>query len=373
MICDMARRLFFGISLACSLGLAATFSGCATAPQAGLGGMPPALAASRVTLGSVPYVSALAVARELGGQGFWDPDLMVWRLRVRSHEVRVAPEMDVAVVDGVERRLSAAPKMQKGELLIPEQLWTGWLSRWRVQAPPAAAVGVGRLRTIVVDAGHGGHDPGAVGRRGLREKSVTLDIAKRLRDLLTRDGFRVVMTRSDDRFIPLYGRPAVANRAGADLFISIHANASRSRKADGFEAYYLSEATDDHARALEASENAQLPGDLGSSVSSDTQAILWDLLYTEHRAESLELAGAICRGMSAHTTHSKNRGIKSARFAVLKGARMPAVLVEVGFITHVEEEAQLRRADYRQRVAEGIRRGILSFRSELERSVADAR
>ncbi len=349
-----------------------SLSGCATAPRAGAGWMPPALAASRVTLGSVPYVSAAAVARELGGQGFWDPDGMVWRLRVRSHELRLAPEMEVAMVDGTERRLPAPPRMEKGELLVPERLWADWLARWRGEPSAVAPIRGARLRTIMVDAGHGGHDPGAIGRRGLREKSVTLDIAKRLRDLLMRDGFQVLMTRSDDRFIPLYGRSAVANRAGADLFISIHANASRSRSADGFETYYLSEATDDHARALEASENARLPGDLGSSASSDTQAILWDLLYTEHRAESLELAGAICRGMSAHTSRSKNRGVKSARFAVLKGTRMPAVLVEVGFITHAGEEAELRSSDYRQRVAEGIRRGILSFRSELERSVADA-
>lgn len=342
-------------------------------PRAGSPWLPAGLAAGRVSVAGVPYVAADAVARELGGQGFWDPDVMIWRLRAGSHEIRLAPHMRVAVVDGAERRMSAAPVMQDGQLLVPERVWSDWLASWRAAQPRPAAQLAPHLRAIAVDAGHGGHDPGAIGRKGLREKSVTLDIARRLRDLLSRDGFRVVMTRSDDRFIPLYGRSGVANRVGADLFISIHANASRSRSTDGFEAYYLSEATDDHARALEAEENTRLPDDLGEAVPSGAQAIVWDLLYTEHRAESLQLAGHICRGMTAHASRSKNRGVKSARFAVLKGARMPAVLVEVGFITHPGEEAQLRSGEYRQRIAEGIRRGILAFRQELEQRYAHAR
>jgi N-acetylmuramoyl-L-alanine amidase len=228
-------------------------------------------------------------------------------------------------------------------------------------------------RTIVLDAGHGGHDPGAVGPTGLREKTVTLEVAKSLRDLLVRDGFRVIMTRYDDRFVSLGGRSAVANREEADLFVSVHANASRRRSISGFEAYYLSEATDDQARALEAAENTALPEEVGRPISSDTEAIIWDLLYTEHRAESLELASDICRGMSGAGIVSRNRGVKSARFAVLKGARMPAVLVEVGFVSHRDEEVRLRRPDYRTRLAEGIRQGILRFRDRLEREYARAR
>jgi N-acetylmuramoyl-L-alanine amidase len=108
-------------------------------------------------------------------------------------------------------------------------------------------------------------------------------------------------------------------------------------------------------------------------VSSNSEAILWDLLYTEHRAESSELASYICRGMSGSSLASKSRGIKSARFAVLKGARMPAVLVEIGFLTHPGEEARLRAPEHRQRIAEGIRRGVLAFRDEMERKFAHAR
>ena len=108
----------------------------------------------------------------------------------------------------------------------------------------------------------------------------------------------------------------------------------------------------------------------GHAVSSNSEAILWDLLYTEHRVESSELASQICGGLSGSCVVSKSRGIKSARFAVLKGARMPAVLVEIGFLTHPGEESRLRAPDYRQQIAEGIRRGVLVFRNDMERRVA---
>ena len=339
----------------------------------GPGPVSPSLMASRVVVSGASYFPSNAVARELGGQEQWDSQAQVWRLTAGSHELRLAAQMPVALVDGASVSLSSPPLMERGRLLLPERLWSDQLSRWRLP-PPSHAIGGGhRLRLITVDAGHGGHDPGAKGWNGLKEKTVNLDVARRLRDLLQQDGFRVILTRSDDRFIPLYGRPAIANRAGSDLFISIHANASRSRTADGFEAYYLSEATDDNARALEAAENADLPQEMGASVSSQSQAILWDLLYTEHRTESSELASHICRGMSASSLLSRSRGVKSARFAVLKGARMPAVLVEIGFLSHPNEDAHMRRPEYRQRIAEGIRRGILAFRDEMERKVAYAR
>lgn len=351
---------------------AALLAGCATVPPAGPA-LVPSLVSSRVFVGGVSYFPSAAVVQALSGREQWDPQTQVWRLTAGSHELRLAPQMPVALMDGVPQTLEATPPlMDQGRLLVPEKLWTEHLFRWKAAAPPPLPEVGSRLRVITVDAGHGGRDPGASGRLGLKEKTVTLDVARRLAELLRRDGFQVILTRSDDRFIPLYGRTAIANRAGADLFISVHANASRSRRVDGFEAYYLSEATDDHARALEAAENAALPEEVGNghAVSSNSEAILWDLLYTEHRVESSELASHICRGMSAGSLASKSRGVKSARFAVLKGARMPAVLVEIGFISHPGEEFRLRAPDYRQRIAEGIRRGVLAFRNDMERRVA---
>ena len=346
-------------------------AGCATAPPPRAPSGASFLAAHRVQIGSAGYLPVDAVARELQGQEQWDAEAQVWHLALGGHELRAAAQMPVVLVDGAAFSVQPAPLIRGGRLYLPERIWSDVLAHWRLPERPAAPAR--RLRTIVIDAGHGGHDPGAQGRGGLKEKNVTLDIARRLRDLLVQDGFRVVMTRYDDRFIPLYGRTAIANREGADLFISVHANASRRQAVSGFEAYYLSEATDDHARAMEAAENASLPGEMDNGVTRETEAILWDLLYTENRAESSDLAAHICRGMAGVGLLSRNRGIKSARFAVLKGTRMPAVLVEVGFISHPSEESRLRDAGHRQRVAGGIRRGILGFRDEIQRQYADAR
>ena len=369
----MGKRFLIRALVSAALLVLPLVSGCATTPTRGPAGLlTSSLLAHRVVLMGSPYLDSSSVARELDAQEQWDPQTQVWRLSAGSHEVRLAPQMPVVLIDGVPQTLGAPPLVDQGRLVLPEKLWTEHLFRWKTSAPPSYSGGLSRIRVITVDAGHGGHDPGASGRLGLKEKTVVLDVARRLADLLKRDGFQVILTRGDDRFIPLYGRPAIANRAGADLFISVHANASRSRTADGFEAYYLSEATDDNARALEAAENGTLPEEVGNgrAVSSNSEAILWDLLYTEHRVESSELASQICRGMSASSLVSKSRGIKSARFAVLKGARMPAVLVEIGFITHPTEEARMRMPDYRQRIAEGIRKGVLAFRNDMERRVA---
>ena len=345
-------------------------AGCASVPPR-YGPSADSLAAQRVLIESRYYLPAAVLVRELKAVEHWDDQVQVWSVTAGGHELRAAPQMSVVLVDGSACPVPAPPRMEQGRLLLPEQVWTQWLYRWRAPpfSAPSPSSGV-RLRTLVIDAGHGGKDPGAIGRNGLREKDVTLDVARRFRDLLINDGFRVVMTRYDDRFIPLSGRSAIANRERADLFISIHANSSRSRRASGYEAYYLSEATDDQARALEAAENVELPEEVGQAASSETEAILWDLLYTEHRRESLDLASHACRGLAGQGMLTENRGVKSARFAVLKGARMPAVLVEVGFISNPDEESRMRRSEFRQRLAQGLRQAILTFRKEIERKYA---
>ncbi|MBI3318865.1 MAG: N-acetylmuramoyl-L-alanine amidase [Candidatus Omnitrophica bacterium] len=330
------------------------------------------LAFSRVTIDSVHYLPLSAIAREMRGGFQADGESQVWSMRVGPHELRASPRMGVVLIDQNPQLVSPAPVLRDGELYLPESVFSRWLSGWR--APPLP-VRPGRppsgyLKTVVIDAGHGGKDPGAIGRAGLREKSVTLDIARRMRDLLQQDGLNVVMTRDSDRFISLSRRCQIANQERGDLFVSVHANASRRRSISGYEVYILSDATDDHARALEAAENASLESEVGASASQQTEAIVWDLLYTENRAESRELASSICRGLALTQFSSRNRGVKSARFYVLKGTRMPAILVEVGFVSHPAEEERLRTAEHRQRLAEGIRKGILSFRAQAEKRYA---
>ncbi|TRZ95438.1 N-acetylmuramoyl-L-alanine amidase [bacterium] len=222
------------------------------------------------------------------------------------------------------------------------------------------------LKKIVIDPGHGGYDPGAVGKSGLREKDINLDIAKRLSNLFRSEGVEVVMVRSTDMFVPLSSRVEIANRAKADLFLSIHTNANRVRGLNGFEVYYISSTADNSRRAVQSAQNAALDFDSScfASNSLDLKATLWDMVYTYDRAESIRLARSICQNME-RGLEVKILGIKGAGFYVLKGARMPAVLVEVGFLSNSSEERMLRNSYYRQKIAEGIFEGVRSYSQEF--------
>ena len=224
------------------------------------------------------------------------------------------------------------------------------------------------IKKIVIDAGHGGKDPGAIGRTGLYEKHVVLDVSRRIKKELEKNGIDVIMTRNSDKFISLGGRTKIANKNNADLFVSIHANANRRRWIRGFEVYYLSEATDDNARALAVAENSVLKYEEESfgKHTKDLDAIVWDLTLSENREESIELAGFICQGVGKKARPKKN-SIRSARFYVLKGAEMPAVLVELSYLSNKYDERNLKKSSYKQKLAKGIADGILVFKSEYER------
>ncbi len=223
-----------------------------------------------------------------------------------------------------------------------------------------------KLKKIIIDPGHGGKDPGAIGKRGLREKDVNLDIAMRLNDLLRAEGVRTVLTRSSDRFIPLPTRVSITNKSDADLFVSLHANANRSRSLNGFEVYYVSPSVSDLKRAHDAARN--VPLHLKNSVfarrSQDLESIVWDMIYASNRAESIDLAYSLCRGIGSAVDVSI-LGVKGARYQVLRGANIPAVLVEVGFVSNPGEERLLRSGAYRQRLAEGILEGLRRYSQDM--------
>ncbi len=218
------------------------------------------------------------------------------------------------------------------------------------------------IKKVVVDAGHGGHDPGAIGRTGLKEKDVNLDIAKRLANRLKADGIEVVMTRNSDKFIPLGTRVNIANNSKADLFISIHSNASRTRSLYGFEVYYVSPSVSDSNRASYAAKNVHLNLDNSSfaSQSQNLKAILWDMIYTYNRAESIKLSRIICRSAVVNL-NVKVLGVKDARFEVLRGARMPAILIEVGFLSNPKEEQLLKDGYYREKLSQSIMDGLCNY------------
>jgi len=230
--------------------------------------------------------------------------------------------------------------------------------------------GDGPIRRIVVDAGHGGHDPGAIGPRRVREKDVTLAMARRLARKLREAGFEVVLTRSDDRFLALEERTAIANTARGDLFVSIHANAHPRRTRGGVETYFLNTADDRYAARLAARENgldlregetevARILTDLGAKASAGASRTLARLVQRE-----------VTAGVRARVGEVRDLGVKSALFYVLLGARMPAVLVETAFISNREEERRLASSRYQDEVAAGIARAVSAFARGGERVAA---
>ncbi|MCM2332432.1 MAG: N-acetylmuramoyl-L-alanine amidase, partial [Anaeromyxobacteraceae bacterium] len=219
------------------------------------------------------------------------------------------------------------------------------------------------VRRVVVDAGHGGHDPGAIGPTRVREKDVTLAIAKRLAAKLKAGGFEVVMTRSDDRFVALEERTAIANTQRGDLLISIHANAHPRRALAGTETFVLNVADDRYAKRLAARENGADLDDGGEGT--EAQRILTDLDAKASTEASRRLAQAVQREITgavrARFGEDKDLGVKSALFYVLLGARMPAVLVETAFISNRVEEKRLASPAYQDVVAASMARAVEQY------------
>jgi N-acetylmuramoyl-L-alanine amidase len=236
--------------------------------------------------------------------------------------------------------------------------------------------GLDRFDVVVLDAGHGGHDEGAIGPSGLREKDLVLDVTRRLARRLVEQGLHVVLTRRDDRFLSLEERTAVANDARADLFLSIHANASTSKAPRGIETYFASlDSSDEESRRVAERENTALGATAPSADASDPlAAILGDLIETEHLQASNEFAKLAEDSLSA-TAGDNSRGVKQAPFVVLLGVRMPSTLVEIGFVTHPGEEGQLRKANRKDAVADALARAIVEFgrRYDARRGVSAVR
>jgi N-acetylmuramoyl-L-alanine amidase len=227
--------------------------------------------------------------------------------------------------------------------------------------PPSARPTI----TIVLDPGHGGGETGAVGPGGLQEKDVTLQIARRLAAAIPKVvSSRVVLTRDSDSAISLDDRTSLANHERANLFLSLHANSSRAIGVHGSETYYLSLETSDRlSQEVASRENQSPPGLLPPGAepqNPDLDFILWDLAQSAHINESSRLAEAIQTQLNV-VSKTENRGIKQAPFRVLSGAAMPAVLVEIGFISHPEEEKQLRSAAFQESVAGAIAKAVGDF------------
>jgi N-acetylmuramoyl-L-alanine amidase len=353
--------------------LVTLLAGCATAPRRPEARLPGLLEGKTFRIGKTSYVYLRDLCRAYDLA--WDWDTLGKKITLYREGIRIDLALDsqLAIINNKKIDLGDKARISHHQFAIPALL----LEKVSVVLYPALsgkpevlpAVGTYKIKRIVIDPGHGGRDPGALSPDGLKEKNLVLKISKDLKEYLERQGLEVILTRDKDRFVSLWRRAHIANLKKADLFISIHANSSRFRQAKGFEIYYLSERMDDAARALAYAENAvlELEGERFSTTNIALAATLWDLVQTENRAEAMHLSRHI--GDSVEKLDwIRNRGIKGGLFYVLRGANMPAILIEAGFISNLGESRKLDKDSYRKELVERIGEGILDYKEEYERT-----
>lgn len=218
-----------------------------------------------------------------------------------------------------------------------------------------------KLSRVIIDAGHGGHDTGTIGQGGYMEKELVLDVAQRLKQLVeTELGAEVVMTRTDDSFVPLETRTAIANQQQADLFISIHANSSRVRSVRGVETYFLNFTSSRESLETASRENAS-----SDRTIHELQDVVKKIMLQDKVDESRELAQHIEKALAARKGSGTDRGVKQAPFVVLIGADMPSVLTEICFISNPEDEKHVKSSESRQAIAESLFEGVKSYAETL--------
>ncbi len=227
----------------------------------------------------------------------------------------------------------------------------------------ARQLGLG-VKTIVLDPGHGGSDPGCIGRSGLKEKEVVLDLALDLKQQLSEAGFNVALTRETDIFIPLENRTVIANQKRADLFLSLHVNAHPNRNRSGIQTFYLNFSQDAVINQLAALENATSTKTISQMAETIRQIVRYSKVL-----ESRELAEKIQENLvkCVRQVHpdAQDLGVRGGPFWVLIGGEMPSVLIEVSHMSHAQEEARLKTKEYRRLLAQGIYEGILAYVKSL--------
>ncbi len=305
----------------------------------------------------------------------WDTFTKTASIKAGTSSIVLMSGSRSILVNGIQKRLESPVVVTDGTVFVPVSFAKNTIVPMTAveiipaQKVPAIEARKGfTIRTIVLDTGHGGKDAGAFGRgKGTKEKDVALSLAKKIKSFLEAAGVNVIMIRGDDTFVALPKRCSMANDTSADLFVSVHINASFSHAARGFECYYLSTATDDNARALEAFEDSSLKlGDeAGAERSRRLDKTLWDMALTENRKESEELAGLICQSVY-ESRLMRNNGVKTARFYVLKHTNIPSVLVESGYISNRSEEMKLRDQKFLDKMADAIVQGILRYKRRYE-------
>ena len=353
-----------------------------------------------VQIGETRYLSLNELSS--GNQPRIHPNKNKAEFKIGEHTCVVTLLSSWVVINGVSYNLPARTTLFNGVYHVPAELLLQLLpnayqlSRQETKTtapvtfrslPPPAAAFTPRpevkpdpkrwtLRTIVIDPGHGGKDPGAIGPGGTFEKDIALKVAKRLKPLLEKQlRVNVILTRSDDTFIPLGKRAEIARKSEGKIFVSLHCNATRNRKARGWEIYFLSEAKTDAAAEVARQENAVLElEEHGTGSDTDTamlQNIVSGLHTSQFLKESQELAAMIRTEVDQRVQNLDDRGVKQANFYVMCGTMgvMPSVFLELGFISNPTEEKRMRSTAFQKQMAESIVRGIKNFKRRYEQQL----
>lgn len=310
-------------------------------------GLLPLFGSANLQLEGRSYVELGGIASHFGMKGYWLKGYKDFRLKSSWTTVDLSENARVLQLNRMPVYLGFPALKSQGKLYLSRSDYQHSLQSILT---PQAFGPPPELRRIVIDAGHGGKDSGARNDAyGLKEKELTLDVAQRLKRLLLKAGYQIVMTRDTDTYIPLEQRPQYANRSNADLFISIHFNAAGSASASGFESFALTP-------QYQASSKYPKPGRGDGVAYPGNGQDSWNTLLGYHVQRAL-----------VESVDSEDRGLKRARFVVLKYLDCPGILVELGFVSHLATAQKLRTAAFREKLAEGLYRGILAYQARLNR------
>ena len=378
-----AFRRFRGMLLGLTLSLLPAFLPAAERIELKLGHAPAVSLTAFLRDGELLFLPFPEAITALGLSGFADPATGSLFIRA-SGKLMVLSSKGLVAMENRTFPQTFPPRRQQGSLYLPGNFFTGPLAEVLGQpitvqripdrnpaGPLQMSARQAPVRLVVIDPGHGGDDEGARGPGGLEEKDLTLKLAQMLRSELARDRtLRVVLTRETDSQVELGKRAELANRLQADLFISLHANAAKSIGAAGFETFFLSlSATDDESRKLAALENVALGVKAAPDPrASDLELILGDMAQAEHLADSEAFATLVQERLS-RVMQTENRGVKQAPFRVLMQAAMPAVLVEVGFLSNKDEARSITRPETQAKIVQALAESVFSFRDRQARQL----
>ncbi len=294
----------------------------------------------------------------------WDSVDQVVTLDLKEKTAKILVGSDIILMGGESIFLNSSVKMIDGEVKVSPDFEKKVFGEKRNSSKSfiKGTYSLKKVKKIIIDAGHGGKDPGAIGKRGTQEKYVVLDIAKRVERILKKHGLTVVMTRKKDVFVSLKKRTEIATQTQADLFVSIHANFSFSRGVQGIEVYSLKNLNilEKKERQRKINQKHFLRLTKANTASPNVGNIIGEMMYAYKQEESYILANQVAV-KTAHFIKGKSRGAKQAHFYVLRNTLMPAILVEVGFLSNPKEEKLLKSKTYREKIAEGLARSIIEY------------